>query len=49
MNKKNTDESNLKRLESLKRQADEFKQKKNQIRSDLIRVCLRLIFKSNYY
>ena len=38
MNKKNTDESNLKRLESLKRQADEFKQKKSQIRSDLIKV-----------
>jgi hypothetical protein len=36
MNKKNTDDSNNKRLESLKRQAEEFKQKKLQIRNDLL-------------
>ncbi len=38
MNKKKSDESNQKRLESLKRQADEFKQKKTQIRSDLVKL-----------
>ncbi len=35
MNKKKSDEANQRRLESLKRQAEEFKQKKTQIRSDL--------------
>jgi hypothetical protein len=35
MNIKKSNESNQRRLESLKRQADEFKQKKTQIRIDL--------------
>ncbi len=35
MNKRKLDDSNAKRLESLKKQAEEFKQKKSQIRSDL--------------
>jgi hypothetical protein len=46
MNKKNTDDSNNKRLESLKRQAEEFKQKKFQIRNDLtnaVRIQLKFI------
>ena len=50
MNKKNTDDSNNKRLESLKRQAEEFKQKKFQIRNDLtnaVRIKLKLKFSKN--
>ena len=40
MNIKKADEANQRRLESLRRQADEFKQKKLQIRTDLLNlVC----------
>ena len=42
MNKKKSEDSNLKRLESLRIQAEEFKQKKSQIRSDLLSTVNRL-------
>ncbi len=38
MNLKKSEDSNQRRLEALSRQADEFKQKRNQIRTDLLNI-----------
>ncbi len=44
MNLKKSEDSNQRRLEALSRQADEFKQKKSQIRSDLLNLVNKLFF-----
>ncbi len=47
MNLKKSEDSNQRRLEALSRQADEFKQKKSQIRSDLLNLVNKLYFGTN--
>ncbi len=47
MNLKKSEDSNQRRLEALSRQADEFKQKRSQIRSDLLNLVNKLYFGTN--